>query len=141
MRAAVVLLVTMLCMGCGRRGEVHTDMLPVDVYGWQEPVSIVYENNDTTSLCDIAVALRYNDSFMSDTLSVVIHTSLPDAHQTRERVVLGLDRSYRATALTASQSVGYRENCQLSQRGCYIFTITPCRTVRGIEAVGVEIVK
>ncbi len=139
MRTAVVgaIVALLLCCGCG--SEAYVDMQSVDAYHWSDPVSIVYDNSDITTPKDIAVALRYNDSFDSDTLTVVIQTSLPDVHQTRERMLLRLNRDYKATALTLSECVGYRDNCLLNQSGYYIFTITPCRTVRGIEAVGIEI--
>lgn len=114
-------------------------MQAVDTYGWTKPVSIVYSNDDTESLRDISVALRYNDKFKDDTLTVTLHTSLPDVHQCREQVLLHLKRDYHATAVTASEVIPYRADCLLEQRGDYIFTITPCRTVKGVEAVGIEI--
>jgi hypothetical protein len=141
MLRVVAVVVTVLALCCSCRSKGYVDMQPVDIRSWQTPVSIIYENSDTVSLKSISVALRYNDNFTSDTLSVYIQTSLPDAHQARERVVLNLQRGYRATQLTASESIGYREKCLLDQRGSYIFTITPCREVCGIEAVGVEIVE
>lgn len=137
MRVIFSLLVALLSLSCVSGGYI--DMQSVDAYGWTKPVSIVYDNVDTHSLCNISVALRYNDYFDSDTLSVVIHTSLPDVHQCREKVLLKLERNYAATAVTASESVPYRNSCSLSQQGNYIFTITPCRAVKGIEAVGIEI--
>ena len=139
MRVVVSLLVALLSLSCLSAGYI--DMQSVDAYGWCKSVSIIYDNVDTQSLRDISVAVRYNDYFEGDTLSVVIQTSLPDVHQCRERVLLKLERDYAATAVTASESVLYRSSCSLSQQGNYIFTITPCRTVKGIEAVGIEITK
>lgn len=137
MRLFVVLFALCVVVSCGSKSYI--DMQPVDAYDWQRAVSVIYENSDTIALRNIAIALRYNDSFKSDTLTVKVQTSLPDAHQFSENVVLHFDRSYKATALTASESVGYRQSCQLSERGSYIFTITPCRGVSGVEAVGIEI--
>ena len=136
MRLTAVLLALIVSAGCT---SSYIDMQPVDVYGWSKPVSIVYSNSDTTSLKDIAIAVRYNDYLRADTLSVDIQTSLPDVHQHKERIVLHLKRDYKATAITASESVPYRNACTLSQSGHYIFTITPCRTVKGVEAVGIDI--
>lgn len=138
MRLLIALFALCVVVSCGGR-ESYIDMQPVDAYNWHKPVSIIYDNSDTVSMRSIAIALRYNESFKSDTLTVKVQTSLPAAFQYSESILLRLRREYKATAMTASECVGYRENCLLSERGCYIFTITPCRNVSGIEAVGIEI--
>lgn len=136
MRVVVALLLSIFVASCTTdRGYV--DMLPVSPYNWADAVSIIYQNSDTVSERDIAIALRYNKSFRSDTLTVKIQTSLPDAHQFSESVLLHLKRDYTAAAVTASEVIPYRNSCVLSQSGYYIFTITPCRAVEGIEAVGI----
>ena len=136
MRVVVALLLSIFVASCATdRGYV--DMLPVSPYNWADAVSIIYQNSDTVSERDIAIALRYNKSFHSDTLTVKIQTSLPDAHQFSESVLLHLKRDYTAAAVTASEVIPYRNSCVLSQSGYYIFTITPCRAVKGIEAVGI----
>ena len=136
MRVVVALLLSIFVASCATdRGYV--DMLPVSPYSWADAVSIIYQNSDTVSERDIAIALRYNKSFRSDTLTVKIQTSLPDAHQFSESVLLHLKRDYTAAAVTASEVIPYRNNCVLGQSGYYIFTITPCRAVEGIEAVGI----
>lgn len=137
MRKAIAFLVAAVAVGCTSNTKI--DMQPVDVFGWSRPVSIIYDNSKTEQLQTIAVAMRYNTNFDTDTLTVDIHTSLPDVHQCKERVLLHFKRGYSASAVTSSESVVYRYNCALSQRGNYIFTITPCREVKGVEAVGIEI--
>lgn len=139
MLRVAVLLLSLLFVACGNGSYV--DMQPVSPYSWSKPVSIIVENDNTERVVDIAVALRYNSNFESDTLSVAVQTSLPDARQAKERVLLRLDKKYSAAAVTSSEAVPYRTNCTLNQSGYYIFTITPCRTVEGIEAVGIELVE
>lgn len=140
MRRFLVIVVALLALSCGRVGStLFVDMHSVDLHCWSKPVTILYQNSDTLSLRDIAVALRYNDNFEGDTLSVVIQTSLPDVHQFREKVVLRLKREYTASAVTSSESVPYRSSSLLGEDGYYMFTITPCRAVEGVEAVGIEI--
>ena len=112
-------------------------MKPVSPHNWADAVSIIYQNGDTVSERDIAIALRYNKSFHSDTLTVKVQTSLPDARQFSEQVLLHLKRDYTAAAVTASEVIPYRNCCVFGQSGYYIFTITPCRAVEGIEAVGI----
>ena len=136
MRTFVVLLLSLVVASCAT-DRSYVDMRPVSPYNWDDAVSIIYENSDTEAVRDIAVALRYNKSFDSDTLSVKVQTSLPDAHQFSEQILLHLKRDYTAAAVTASEVIPYRNNCVLGQSGYYIFTITPCRAVEGIEAVGI----
>ncbi len=114
-------------------------MVATDPHCWIRGESIIYNNSDTVSLVNISVSLRYNNSFRSDTLSVTVQTSLPDARQCIEPVVLHLAREYSATAVVSSESVLYRSSCRLAQMGEYIFTITPRSAVKGIEAVGIQI--
>ena len=130
-------IVALLMVGCSK--PAYVDMQAVDPNCWDRAVSIFYENEDVESLHNLSVVLRYNNDFQADTLSVVVHTSLPDAHQFREQVILHLAREYSSTAVTSSELVPYRADVQLNQKGCYIFTITPTRAVEGIEAVGIGI--
>ena len=139
MSRVAALLMSLFFVACGRGGYV--DMQPVSPYSWSKPVSIIVENDNTERVVDIAVALRYNDNLESDTLSVTLQTSLPDARQVREELLLHLNREYSAAAVTASETVPYRTNCTLNQSGYYIFTITPSRAVKGVEAVGIELVE
>lgn len=131
------LLLLFCCTACKRGADIN--MQAVDPHSWHSPVSIFMQNGDTLSLRSISVAVRYNDNFISDTLTVDIQTSLPDARQCRERVLLNFEHKYKGTAVEVSEVVAYREQAQLSQSGFYIFTITPCRAVKGVEAVGIEI--
>ena len=133
----LIAIVALLLVSCGE--AAYVDMKAVDPDCWERSVSILYENEDTTALRNLSVALRYNNDFEADTLSVVVHTSLPDAHQFREQFTIHLKRDYSSTAVTDSELVPYRDSSLLGQRGCYIFTITPCRTVKGVEAVGIGI--
>ena len=128
-------IVALLMVGCSK--PAYVDMKVVDPNCWDSAVSIFYENEDVESLRNLSIALRYNNDFQSDTLSVMVHTSLPDVHQFCERVTLHLAREYSSTAVTSSELVPYRADVQLNQKGCYIFTITPSRAVEGIEAVGI----
>lgn len=136
LKVAVVALVAVV-VSCGR--DNYVDMVAVDPHSWQNQVSIIYDNQDTVSLATISVALRYNSNFKSDTLAVMLHTSLPDVYQCQERVTLHLAKEYAASAVVRSESVPYRSSCLLSKKGEYIFTIKPLSAVKGVEAVGIQI--
>lgn len=134
---ALIAIVALIMVGCAE--QTYVDMKAVDPDCWDRAVSIFYENEDVECQHDISVALRYNNDFEADTLSVVVHTSLPDAHQFREQVTLRLARKYSSTSVTASELLPYRASALLNQKGCYIFTITPCRAIKGVESVGIGI--
>ena len=133
----LIAIVALLMVSCAE--QTYVDMTAVDPDCWDRAVSIFYENEDVESVHDLSVALRYNNDFEADTLSVIVHTSLPDAHQFREQVTLRLARKYSSTSVTASELLPYRASSLLNQKGCYIFTITPCRAVKGVESVGIGI--
>lgn len=137
MQKWVFIPLLLCCIACDRGVDIN--MQAVDPQSWDSPVSVLMQNEDTLSLRSILVAVRYNDNFISDTLTVDIQTSLPDARQCRERVLLNFEHKYKGTAVEVSEVVAYREQAQLNQRGFYIFTITPCRAVKGVEAAGIEI--
>ena len=96
-------------VSCGK--DAYVDMKAVDPDCWERSVSIFYENEDTESLHNLSVALRYNNDFEADTLSVVVHTSLPDAHQFREQFML-------RSEITALQPLRRRSWCHIEIARC-----------------------
>lgn len=133
----VCVVLSMLTTGCTMPDYIKTvDTNPIC---WDYPVSIIYDNSDTLSLVNLSVVVRYNDDFKDDKIDVTMHLSTPDVYQCREQISLSLMRPYFGTAVQSSESLFYRENCCLNSRGNYIFTIIPSRSMRGIEAVGIEI--
>ena len=131
------LIVLVVAMGCVAPQSV--EMTAVNPREWSEPSIVLFENEDTVALRRLSVALRYNRDFQTDTLALRINVSLPDAGQFSERVVLRLNRTGAQSPLAKSESVAYREHALLSQKGNYIFTISPESAVCGIEAVGVVV--
>lgn len=137
---SVVLAAVAVVAAVGCLAPQRVEMSAVNPREWREPESVLFENNDTLSLRRLSIALRYNHNFKQDTLSVQVNVSLPDARQFSECVTLRIDGNGRASSPFAmSESVAYREHSLLSQRGSYIFTISPLYAVRGIEAVGIEV--
>ncbi len=126
-----------VAVGCVAPQSV--EMVAVNPREWSEPSIVLFDNEDTVALRRLSVAVRYNHDFQSDTLALRINVSLPDAGQFSERVVLRLIRTGAQSPLATSESVAYREHALLSQKGNYIFTISPESAVCGIEAVGIVV--
>lgn len=127
-----------LLLGCaGCTAPTQVEMVAVEPFGWSESRSVIVNNDDTLSLRRIAVALRYNSDFEGETLPLRIVTSSPNALYVEEQVTLPIARPYSASVVAVTEEITYRHSARLSQRGNYIFTITPLETVKGVEAVGV----
>ena len=118
-----------------------TEMVAVSPHEWSKPCDVIYENEDTLSLHRLGIAVRYNNAFKADTLSLHVHVLTPDLRSFEERITLQLRRPYTASAVATSEMRPYRKHSQLPQRGFYIFTLTPPYAVKGIEAVGITIEK
>lgn len=118
-----------------------TEMTAVNPHEWSKPCDVLIENEDTLSLNRIGIAVRYNNSFKVDTLTLQVQVSTPDLCSFEETVTLQLERPYTASAVASSEMRPYRKHSLLKQRGFYIFTLTPKYPVQGIEAVGITIEK
>ena len=113
-------------------------MVGVDMRSWESAESITYDNNDTLSLRNINIALRYNDNFREATLPLKIGITTPDARHFEEVVELRLSHPSTALTVATTESLPYRADVLLNQKGCYTFSFEPQTEVEGVEAIGVE---
>ncbi len=135
---AVTLVAALIAVGCSER---TVQMQSVNPRGWSQPQSVAFRNSDTLSMRTVSVVLRYNSAFRADTLALRIIVSLPDAGQFAETFDFIPSDRRKAAGVATVESVGYRRHSVLSQCGDYLFTIEPCKPVKGIEAVGINIEK
>lgn len=132
----VVAFITIAFVGC--MAPQNSIMVGVDLKSWNKMESVIYENEDTTSLRNLNIALRYNENFRQTTLPLKVAITTPDARYFEEVVTLQLDRPDMAIAVTATESIPYRTNVQLNQSGFYTISFEPLSEVRGVEAIGIE---
>ena len=111
-------------------------MTDVNALGWEAPATIVVTNTDTTTLRDMDLFLRYDDRMDEDTLTVRIAVVTPDSLRHEEAFRLVLPAAHTPAALSREADLPYRR-----RTGDYCITVTPGRPVKGIEAVGINIVK
>ena len=136
MRIAIVVLAMAMCSCLVPQNSL---MVGVDMRSWESAESITYDNNDTLSLRNINIALRYNDNFREATLPLKITITTPDARHFEEVVELRLSHPSTALTVATTESLPYRADVLLSQKGCYTFSFEPQTEVQGIEAIGIEL--
>ena len=140
MRFVVRIVAALLAMTmCSCLAPQNSLMVGVDMRSWSGAESLVYENNDTLTLRNLNIVLRYNDNFRQAVLPLKIVVTTPDARHFEEVVELRLQHPSAALTVATTESVPYRESVLLNQKGDYTFTFAPQSEVRGVEAVGIEI--
>ena len=140
MRSCARIMVAVLAMAMyGCLAPQNTQMVGVDMRLWDKAESVIYDNSDTLSLRNINIALRYNDNFKQTTLPLKVAITTPDARHFEEEIVLALHHPRTALTVSTTESLPYRADVVLSQKGHYTFSFEPQTAVRGVEAIGVEL--
>ena len=141
-----------LAAGCvSPHGAVATD---VNSASWRDSAPITLANADTTTLRDIALFLRWwDEQGQNRSLSVeqsastveitTIHIRVrtPDSRQHEEPFVMVIPPAHTPAAISREADIPYRRRVLFDRTGDYHLTITPCRPVEGVEAVGIHIAK
>lgn len=139
MKLAVRIVVAVVAVAmCSCLAPQNSLMVGVDMRSWSGAESLTYENSDTLSLRNLAIALRYNDNFKQVVLPLKIGITTPDARHFEEVVELRLSHPSAALTVATTESVPYRTDVLLSQKGGYTFTFEPQTEVQGVEAIGIE---
>ena len=139
MKLAVRIVVAVVAVAmCSCLAPQNSLMVGVDMRSWSGAESLTYENSDTLSLRNLNIALRYNDHFKQAILPLKIVVTTPDQRHFEEVVELQLRHPSAALAIATTESVPYRTDVLLSQKGCYTFAFEPQSEVRGVEAIGIE---
>ena len=131
-----VALSSLLLVGCLTPENVL--MTDVDMHNWDRFESVTYNNSDTLSLRKLNIAVRYNNDYKPTTLSMMVYVTTPDTLHFEEEITLNIHHPHSGNALATTESLPYRSNVVLAQKGYYIFAFTPHTEVRGIEAIGIE---
>ncbi len=132
----VIALVALAFTAC--LAPQNVTMVGVDVRSWSEGATLTVENNDTLSLRNLNIAVRYNNNFKATELPLKIAILAPDSSRYEEIISLPLRRPTTALAVATTESLPYRSKVQLSQRGSYHISFEPLSKICGVEAIGVE---
>jgi hypothetical protein len=140
MKLGVRIVVAVLAMAmCGCLASHNSRMVGVNMRSWSGEANLSYENSDTLTLRNLNIAIRYNDNFRQAELPLKIGITTPDARHFEEVIKLQLQHPSTALTVATTESVPYRTNVLLNQKGCYTFSFEPQSEVRGVEAIGIEI--
>ncbi|WP_418982655.1 hypothetical protein [Alistipes sp.] len=112
----------------------------VDPVAWHTAAELRLPNADTLSLRDLRLFLRCNDRFTEDSFTVRIVLRTPDSLRFEESLLIDLPRSEGPAALAREHIIPYRRQVRFARSGDYLLRITPLRPLRGVEAVGLNIV-
>lgn len=134
--AFVGILSLLLAGGCTTQEQAYvTDVTAFD----PDHTAIVrMENHRANSYGELKIFLRTDDRFTEDSLTVRVVTFTPDSLRTEELHRLILPRPKRINALKQILEIPYRRSVRLRHEGTYYFSLTPTRSVAGIEAVGIR---
>ena len=131
--AVVVVVLMVACRGQQRSVEVHDQ----PTAGWEGVEEFTFVNEDTLSMREIAVVLRYDRKDVVDTLSLNIVTISPDSLVLSENMTLRIPRL--GDMRPAEQSFPYRRGVVLQRKGEYRFRLTPGMKADGVGSVGLLI--
>ena len=135
-RITIVCLAAVASVAC--LAPQNSLMTGVDVTRWSDAAMVTYTNSDSLVMRDLNIALRYNDSFKELVLPLKIGITAPDARYFEEIIELPLNHPHTALAVITTESLPYRSNVVLAQKGEYVFAFTPLNMTRGVEAIGIE---
>lgn len=135
----VVGLLVLLFTACMR--PTQAVMEDVHPYRWQEAAEVRFENGDTTTLRDLRLVVRSNREFRNDSLRLKITLLNPDSAHYSEVVAAPMQHPHMPAALHLTDEIPYRRGVVLNRLGEYRILIEPQEEVRGVEAVGINIVK
>ncbi len=140
MKVGVRIVVAMAAMAmCSCLARQSAYMTNVDMQSWSRSESLAYDNNDTLSLRNLNIAIRYNDNYKASSLPLKLAISTPDERCFVDTLTLQLSHPTTAVALSTTESIPYRTDVLLKQRGAYIFAFEPLTEIEGIEAIGIEL--
>lgn len=128
----------LLCLMTGCVTPDRAVVVDLSPAAWSEAVELDYENHNTVGEQNLQLFLRLDDGFAEDSLTLHIATFTPDSLCAGEYHRLVFSAAHVPTPLQRVAVVPYRRGVQLTREGIYRFRLTPTRTVRGIEAIGIK---
>ncbi|MEG0498796.1 MAG: hypothetical protein RR996_02090 [Alistipes sp.] len=138
MRACAI-IAALLLAGCTSPHQVA--VTDVSATAWRDSAQVTIYNADTLTLRDLNLLVRSNEAFEGDTLTLCVSVTSPDTLRYSELFTLHIPHSRHAASLRREAEIPYRLSVMLADTGNYQFTFRPTRPVRGVEAVGIHLLK
>ncbi len=108
----------------------------VDPTGWDNWVTLTYENPDTLGSKDISLSLRYNAGASPRIGTYYVGTGAPSGALTEDELQVTLD-PVTDNGLQEAR-VLLRKGALLAESGRYVFTVKPARPTVGVWSVALE---
>lgn len=119
----------------------HATAIDVDTRGWQRAATFLLPNSDTAALHDLHLFLRCGECFAEDTVTFRITVTTPGRLRFEELFPAAIPRRHSSAALLGERIIPYRRAVRFTETGDYRISIAPLRPLKGVEAVGLDIVK
>ena len=129
----VVAIVMLACGNTQRSVEMHNPARGC----WAEYEDFYYDNIDTLGKRDIAIAVRYNNGYVADSVALSILCVSPDSLVSEEPFTIHIPNL--ADMRPEVQTFPYRRNVVLGTKGRYLFRLRPDNAIEGISSVGLVI--
>lgn len=104
---------------------------------WDISEEFYYDNSDSLTKRDIAIAVRYGNGYVADSVALSILCVSPDSLVVEEPFTLHIP--HIGDLRPEEHTFVYRRNAVLSTKGRYTFRLTPHNAVEGISSVGLII--
>ena len=131
-------VLAVVLLGSCRTTEEVVAMGDVSIDGWSEPVSVTYNNGDTTSPLDLDVTLHVNRRFTAPSIALEITTFTPDSLRYSESVTLPVRVRWTSNrAKTTDIALPYRRDVHFAHKGEYHISLRPLQDIVGVEAAGI----
>lgn len=136
LRLTLLLAVTALCSCTDAPTVLLSSVTPSC---WDTPARIEYLNEDTVSMREMDIVLRYNSSFKKESVKVRVTAAGPEGYSCSDTLTLSIPRHFVSRPNARIVSLPYRKDVRFGTNGYYIFEIRSFEPLRGIEAVGFDI--
>ncbi len=131
------ILTSALLFGACSHTEQSVEVHDQPATGWDRVEEFTFMNDDTLSMRELAVVVRYNRCEVADSVAINIMTISPDSLLLSEDMILRIPRL--GDMRPAEHTFPYRKSVILGKRGEYRFRIAPKESVEGIGSVGLLI--
>lgn len=132
----IVIALAMFAVACGtpQRSVVMHDTTHDT---WNITEEFYYDNVDSLTKRDIAIAVRYGNGYVADSVAMSIMCISPDSLVVEEPFTLHIP--HIGDLRPEEQTFVYRRDVVLNTKGRYLFRLTPHNAVEGISSVGIVI--
>ncbi|MFI3303889.1 MAG: hypothetical protein SNF68_04375 [Rikenellaceae bacterium] len=132
-----------LMVGCAGRSRVviktSAYVADVDTHMWSGLTTIDIPIRDSVSRRDLSIFVKHQPQAKLDSIRVKIFTTAPDKTTHLDTITIPLNNNSKGRRGSAKINLRpYRNGVLWSQGGNYTISVYPMSTIKGVEAVGVE---